>query len=91
MFPLFAKGYKPPKPVEETENDDGDVLIPVLVHKHQLELYCDYKDIISSEGMKDSDPCVVFSIREESAVKLQTQMLLRKGTTLCTCYVLVCM
>ena len=34
MFPLFAKGYKPPKPVEETESDDGDVLIPVL------ELYC---------------------------------------------------
>ena len=69
MFPLFAKGYKPPKPIEETERDDGDVLIPVLVCKHQLELYYDYEGNISSEGMKDSDPCAVFSIREESAVK----------------------
>ena len=69
MFPLFAKGYKPPKPIEETESDDGDVLIPVLVSKHQLKLYCDYKGYISSERMKDSDPCAVFSIREESAVK----------------------
>ena len=55
MFPLFVKGYKPLKPVEETESDDGDVLIPVLVCKCQLELYCDYEGNISSEGMKDSD------------------------------------
>ena len=69
MFPLFAKGYKPPKPVDETESDDGDILIPVLVHKCQLELYCDYEGNICSEGMKDSDPCAVIFIREESAVK----------------------
>ena len=31
MFPLFAKGYKPPKPVDKAESDDGDVFIPVLV------------------------------------------------------------
>ena len=78
MFPLFAKAYKPPKPVEETETDDGDVLIPVLVSKHQLELYCDYEGYISSEGMKDSDPCAVFSIREESAVKVSDPNVTKK-------------
>ena len=91
MFPLFVKGYKPPKPVDKTESDDGDILIPVLVRKHQLELYCDYESNICSEGMKDSNRCAVFSIREESAVKDSDPNVAKKGTMLCTCYVLVCM
>ena len=69
MFPLFAKGYKPPRPVDETESDAGDILIPVLVCKCQLELYCDYQGNMSNEEMKDGYPCAVFSITEESAVK----------------------
>ena len=89
MFPLSAKGYKPPKSVEETESDDGDVLIPVLVRKHQLELYCDYEGNISSEEMKDSDSCAVFSIREESGVKALDPNVAKKRYyimyLLCTC------
>ena len=78
MFPLFTKGYKPPTPVAETESDDGDILIPVLVRKRQLELYCDYEGNMSNENTKDGYPCAVFSIREESGVKLSDPNVAKK-------------
>ena len=43
-FEIFKKGYKPP--VDKQKNEEDDLYLQVLIHKPELDNYCNYEGTV---------------------------------------------